>query len=59
MPVAAYAEVRGSELRLSGLYADESHGVYRKGSLSGDRKDGIQLGEILAERLKQEGEDVG
>ncbi|MCL2010020.1 MAG: uroporphyrinogen-III C-methyltransferase [Synergistaceae bacterium] len=57
LPVAAYAEVCGTELRLIGFYADEVRGIYRKGRLSGDRKDAIKLGETLAERL--EAEDVG
>jgi len=59
LPVAAYAEVNGGELCLTGLYADEARGIYRKGRLSGDRKDAVKLGETLAEHLKQEGENFG
>jgi len=57
LPVAAYAEVHGTELNLIGLYVDEAREIYRKGHLSGDRKDAARLGEILAERLRQEGEN--
>ena len=56
LPAAAYAEIQGEEIRLVGLYSDESRGIYKKGSLSGDRKDAIKIGEALAERLKLEGE---
>lgn len=52
LPVAAYAEVRGSELSLAGLYVDEAQGIYRKGTLSGSRKDAVNLGEALASQLK-------
>ena len=55
LPVAAYAEVYGSEMRLCGLYVDESQGIYRTDSLSGDRKDAKKLGETLASRLKMQG----
>jgi hydroxymethylbilane synthase len=53
LPVGAYAEVRGTELRLAGFYADEAKKIYRKGFLSGERKNAIELGEILAARLRQ------
>jgi hydroxymethylbilane synthase len=52
LPVAAYAQVRGTEMNLLGLYVDEARDLYRKGSLSGDRKDAVKLGEILASRLQ-------
>jgi len=52
LPVAALAEVRGTELNLTGLYVDEERGIYRKGTLSGDRKDAVALGETLALRLR-------
>jgi hydroxymethylbilane synthase len=56
LPVAAYAEVHGTELRLMGFYADEARKIYRKGSLSGGREDAVKLGETLAGRLLREGE---
>jgi len=58
-PVAAFAEVHGTELGLIGLYVDEAREIYRKERLSGDRKDAVKLGETLAERLQQDGEIVG
>ena len=51
LPAAAYAEVRGAELSLTGLYADEAKAVFRKGTLSGRRGDAARLGETLARRL--------
>ncbi|MDR2529594.1 MAG: hydroxymethylbilane synthase [Synergistaceae bacterium] len=51
LPTAAYAELRGMELRLMALYADEKRGIYRKGTLSGNRKEAVKLGESLAENL--------
>jgi hydroxymethylbilane synthase len=51
LPVAAYAEVTGTELRLMGLYANEERDIYRTGNISGDRKNAAKLGEALAERL--------
>jgi hydroxymethylbilane synthase len=58
LPTAAYAKASGTEISLIGLYVDEARGVYRKGSLSGDRKDAAKLGETLAARLQQEGERI-
>jgi hydroxymethylbilane synthase len=52
LPVAALAQIRGVELNLAGLYVDEERGIYRKGTLSGDRKDAVTLGETLALRLQ-------
>ena len=59
LPMAAYAEVHGTEISLIGLYADEASGIYRKERLAGDRKDAVKLGETLAERLMLEGEEFG
>ncbi|MDR1873932.1 MAG: hydroxymethylbilane synthase [Synergistaceae bacterium] len=60
LPVAALAEVHGGELRLTGLYADEPRGIYRRGTLSGDRGDAVRLGENLALKLQSDEEsDVG
>jgi hydroxymethylbilane synthase len=52
LPVAAYARVKGTEMNLLGLYVDEARGLYRTGSLSGDRTDAVKLGETLASRLQ-------
>jgi hydroxymethylbilane synthase len=54
LPVAAYARVKGTEMNLMGFYADETEGLYRAGSLSGERKDAVKLGETLALRLQGE-----
>lgn len=51
-PVAAYGEIRGEELFLRGLYYDEERDCCRKGSIQGNRKDGIRLGRELAETLR-------
>jgi hydroxymethylbilane synthase len=51
LPAAAYAEVLGTELRLTGFYVDESAGLFRRGFLSGSREDAVKLGETLALRL--------
>jgi hydroxymethylbilane synthase len=56
LPVAALAEVLGGELRLTGLYVDELRGIYRRGTLSGDRKD-TRLGEVLALKLRDRAEN--
>ena len=53
LPVAAYARVAGTEMSLLGLYVDEAQGLYRRGSLSGDREGAVKLGEILASRLQE------
>lgn len=54
-PVAAYAEVSGQEIRLSGLYFEEESGQYTTGRITGDVENARKLGEELAERLRREG----
>lgn len=68
-PVAAYAEITGEELVLTGLalleqkgagevehgFDEESFTPYRIEKLRGKRTDGEQLGEELAERMRGEG----
>lgn len=56
LPVAAYAEIRGTELKLTGLYVDEARGIYRKGTLAGDRMSAAEIGESLALQLRQNAE---
>jgi hydroxymethylbilane synthase len=53
LPVASYAQVKGTEMNIVGLYVNEAECIYRTGSLSGDRKDAIKLGETLAYRLQK------
>lgn len=52
-PVAAYAEVTGEKLILTGLYVSEDETVIRKGSLTGNKKDAEKLGSQLASQLKE------
>lgn len=51
-PVAAYAEVRGTELLLRGLYYNEATGQYAADRIAGDVKRGGYLAEKLAKTLK-------
>ena len=51
-PVAAYAEVTGETLTLTGLYVSEDETVIRKGSLTGMKQDAEALGSELAAQLK-------
>lgn len=53
-PAAAYAEVYGNEIRITGLYVDVETGAKTKGSIAGDRKDAAELGYRLAMRLLSE-----
>lgn len=52
-PVAAYAEVTGETLTLTGLYVSDDETVIRKGSLTGNKKDAERLGSQLASQLKE------
>jgi hydroxymethylbilane synthase len=53
-PAAAYAELYGNELRLTGLYVDTVTGRKSRGSLSGDRCKAEELGSNLAMKLLAE-----
>jgi uroporphyrinogen III methyltransferase/synthase len=50
-PVAAYAEISGSSMTLSGLYAESVDGIFVKGSVCGLVTECEELGENLAVRL--------
>lgn len=50
-PAAAYAEIAGDELVLTGLIPLEHNEDYRTGKICGKRTDGEQLGEELADRM--------
>ena len=52
-PVAAYGEVAGDELTLTGLYYRENDGTYIKGRIRGPVSRGEELGVELAQRLKR------
>lgn len=54
-PVAAFAQVHGSQVKLTGLYVDAADNII-KGSVSGDSKDAALLGENLAKTLKAKSE---
>lgn len=53
-PIAAYASVAGDEIKLTGLYVEESAGVRAQGSITGIRSEGRRLGQELALRLLNE-----
>lgn len=51
-PVAVYAKAEGKQLSVCGLYVDEAEGIYRTGSMQGDRADARRLGYELSAELK-------
>lgn len=53
-PVAAYAEVTGEELVLTGFYVSPDETVIRRGMTRGSKWDGEKLGAALALELKGE-----
>ena len=52
-PIAAYGEVCGGSLKLTGLYYREENGTYITGSISGSASQAEELGLALAERLRE------
>lgn len=58
-PIAAYAEIFGDELRLSGLYVHEETGLKAQGTLNGKRTEARKLGYLLAKRLLKEASQNG
>ncbi|MBS5144550.1 MAG: hydroxymethylbilane synthase [Butyricicoccus pullicaecorum] len=52
-PVAAYAEVTGSMLKLRGMYVNPEQTIVRFGDCTGARTQAEQLGQDLAERLRR------
>ena len=55
-PVAAYAQIRGEELQLTGFYVDEKERTYRV-TITGSCRDGENLGRQLALRMKRGSKD--
>lgn len=53
-PVAAFAEVQGTELRLCGLFLHEASGTLWRGAQVGARTDAEKIGATLAEKARQE-----
>ena len=51
-PIASYAQIHGTELKLTGLYAKEHQWEYVIDSVTGNTKDAAQLGEQLAQTMK-------
>lgn len=52
-PVAAYGQVQGGQLLLTGLYVNEDESVVRRGSCSGPVTEAAHLGASLALELKE------
>ena len=52
-PVAAHAVVDGETLTLTGFYVSADESVQRKGTLSGPREQAEQLGQALANQLRE------
>lgn len=52
-PVAAHAVVDGGTLTLTGFYVSADESVQRKGTLSGSREQAEQLGQVLANQLRE------
>ena len=51
-PIAAYAQIHGTELKLTGLYAKEHQWEYEIDSVTGNTEDAVQLGEQLSQTMK-------
>lgn len=51
-PIAAYAQIHGTELKLTGLYAKEHQWEYVIDSVTGNTENAAQLGEQLAQTMK-------
>ena len=55
-PVAAYAEVQGDNMQLTGLYVTEDESRSARGAVTGRRSEAEALGRTLALQLKQQAE---
>ena len=51
-PIAAYAQIHGTELKLTGLYAKEHQWEYIIDSVIGNTDNAVQLGEQLSQTMK-------
>ena len=51
-PIAAYAQIHRTELKITGLYAKEHQWEYVTDSITGNTEDAAQLGEQLAQTMK-------
>jgi len=52
-PIGAYAEVKGKQMKLTGLYYHEVSGQSAVDSITGEAEQGRELGTALAESLKR------
>ena len=52
-PVAAHAVADGGTLTLTGFYVSADESIQRKGTLSGPREQAEQLGQALANQLRE------
>lgn len=50
-PIAAYAQIAGTELKLSGLYADKKMEIFSRASIVGTIDQAEQIGEQLAKKF--------
>lgn len=53
-PMAAYAQIAGTELKLLGFYAKEKEETYRKDSIVGSIECAEKIGEKLAEKIRKD-----
>lgn len=51
-PIAAYAQIAGTQIKLVGLYAKENEETYRKDSIVGSIECAEKIGQKLAEKIK-------
>ena len=58
-PSAAHAQIAGRELKLTGLYVDETTGQVVRGVRTADIEDAVKAGELLAMQLKKEAQGGG
>ena len=52
-PVAAHGRIQGEELSLLGLYYEEETENYKKGRITGKKRDAEALGIALAKQLQE------
>jgi hydroxymethylbilane synthase len=51
IPIAAYAEINGDQMKIRGMLAEKDSAAIYKETLSGAATDGVELGEELADRI--------
>lgn len=58
-PVAAHAQIRGNDLKLTGLYYDEQSGTYWTDIIVGETDRAEKLGEKLADNMRCRSHEAG